>query len=173
MARLKTRRVALTFPGAREIPKSHRLVAAFLRRFPARAAVLVFCMGALVFTALLCLPIASADGRAKPLHDAMFTAVSAMTVTGLTTVDTATAWSGFGQVVILLAIQVGGLGIVTLALLLARAVSRQLGLGSKLFAQQSIGTSELGEVGRLLRIVVGTTLAIQCVSSRRSSTCSA
>lgn len=162
MARFRTRRVPL-IDGASEGPRSHRRVAGFLRRFPARAAVLVFCAGALVFTGLLSLPIASADGQAKPLHDAMFTAVSAMTVTGLTTVDTATAWSGFGQVVILLAIQVGGLGIVTLALLLARAVTRQLGLGGKLFAQQSIGTSELGEVGRLLRIVVGTTLVIEAV----------
>lgn len=140
-----------------------RWVGGFVRQWPARAAVVVFLLAALLFTALLSLPIASADGRRAPLHDAMFTAVSAMTVTGLTTVDTATYWSPFGQVVILLAIEVGGLGIVTLALLLARAVSRQLGLGGKLFAQQSIGVPQLGEVGRLLRIVVLTTLSIQAV----------
>ncbi|MEZ5190887.1 MAG: potassium transporter TrkG [Schumannella sp.] len=124
---------------------------------------LVFLLAAAAFTALLSLPVARADSGRAPLHDAMFTAVSAMTVTGLTTVDTATFWSPFGQVVILLAIEVGGLGIVTLALLLARAVSRQLGLGGKLFAQQSIGATDLGDVGRLLRIVVLTTLSIQAV----------
>lgn len=122
---------------------------------------LIFVAVALVFTALLSLPIASADGQRTPLVDAFFTAVSAVTVTGLTTVNTAVHWSFFGQVVILIAIQVGGLGIVTIALLLARAVTRQLGLGNKVFVQQSIGTSKLGEVGSLLRTVVVTTLAIQ------------
>lgn len=139
----------------------YRRVGDFARLWPARAAVIVFLLTALVFTVLLSLPIASDDGRRTPLHDAMFTAISAMTVTGLTTVDTVSHWSPFGQVVILLAIEIGGLGIVTLALLLARAVSRHLGLGGKLFAQQNIGAPELGEVGRLLRIVVATTLSIQ------------
>lgn len=122
---------------------------------------LIFVVVAMVFSALLSLPIASADGRRTPLTDAFFTAVSAVTVTGLTTVNTAEHWSFFGQVVILVAIQVGGLGIVTIALLLARAVTRQLGLGNKVFVQQSIGTSKLGEVGSLLRTVVITTLAIE------------
>lgn len=122
---------------------------------------LIFVFVAMVFSALLSLPIASADGRRTPLTDAFFTAVSAVTVTGLTTVNTAEHWSFFGQVVILIAIQVGGLGIVTIALLLARAVTRQLGLGNKVFVQQSIGTSKLGEVGSLLRTVVITTLAIE------------
>lgn len=137
------------------------MVRGFVKRSPSRAAVLIFVAVALVFTALLSLPIASADGRRTPLVDAFFTAVSAVTVTGLTTVNTAVHWSFFGQVVILIAIQVGGLGIVTIALLLARAVTRQLGLGNKVFVQQSIGTSKLGEVGSLLRTVVVTTLAIQ------------
>lgn len=121
----------------------------------------MFVLAAGVFTALLTMPAAAADGRSTPLHDAMFTAVSAVTVTGLVTVDTATHWSFLGQVIILAAIQTGGLGIVTIALLLARAVSRRLGVKSKVFAQQSIGSSGLGEVGSLLRIVVLTTLAIE------------
>ena len=133
----------------------------FVKRSPSRAAVLIFVAVALVFTALLSLPIATAEGQRTAPIDAFFTAVSAVTVTGLTTVNTAVHWSFFGQVVILIAIQVGGLGIVTIALLLARAVTRQLGLGNKVFVQQSIGTSKLGEVGSLLRTVVVTTLAIQ------------
>ncbi len=135
----------------------------FARTSPSRAAALIFILAGLVFTVLLCLPIAAADGKATPFADALFTAASAVTVTGLTTVNTATHWSGFGQVVILVAIQVGGLGIVTLALLLARAVTRSLGLSGKLFAQQSIGTSKLGEVGTLLRTVLLTTLTIEAV----------
>lgn len=135
----------------------------FARSSPARAAALVFVLAAVVFSALLSLPIATRDPQGTPLIDAIFTGVSAFTVTGLTTVDTATHWSPFGQVVILLAIQTGGLGIVTIALLLARAVTRHLGLHTKVFAQQSIGTSKLGEVGTLLRIVVVTTLTIEGV----------
>jgi len=121
----------------------------------------VFVSAAILFSALLALPVARQDGRSTELVDAIFTGVSAVTVTGLTTVDTATHWSVFGEVVILLAIQTGGLGIVTIALLLARAVTRHLGLHTKVFAQQNIGTSKLGEVGTLLRIVVTTTLVIE------------
>ena len=131
------------------------------RASPARAAALVFVSAAILFSALLALPVARQDGRSTELVDAIFTGVSAVTVTGLTTVDTATHWSVFGEVVILLAIQTGGLGIVTIALLLARAVTRHLGLHTKVFAQQNIGTSKLGEVGTLLRIVVTTTLVIE------------
>ncbi|WP_082915999.1 TrkH family potassium uptake protein [Plantibacter sp. H53] len=144
-------------------PRPHHLLPELTKRSPAQVALLIFLAAAAGFTALLSLPIAAADGRATPLHDSLFTAVSAITVTGLVTVDTATHWSFFGQLVILVGIQVGGLGIVTIALLLARVVTRQLGVRSKLFAQQSIGTSKLGEVGTLLRIVVLTTLTIELV----------
>lgn len=128
---------------------------------PALLALAVFFAVAVLFTALLALPISSADGRMTPLHDALFTAFSAVTVTGLVSVDTATHWSFFGQLVILLAIQIGGLGIITIALLLARAVTRSFGVRSRIFAQQGIGTSKLGEVQSLLRIVVLTTLVIE------------
>lgn len=149
-------------PVPRQLRKSPRLLlSSLVRGSPARLALLVFALVALVFTLLLSLPAAAADGNATPLHDALFTAVSAVTVTGLVTVNTAEHWSFFGQVVILLGIQVGGLGIVTMASLLARAVTRQLGVRSKLLAQQGIGTGKLGEVGNLLRTVVLTTLAIE------------
>lgn len=134
-----------------------------VRTSPPRAAALIFLVSGLAVAGLLCLPVAAADGRATPFADAAFTAASAITVTGLTTVDTATHWSFFGQVVILAAIQIGGLGIVTIALLLTRAVTRSLGLSQKLFAQQSIGTSQIGEVKTLLRTVIVTTLTIEAV----------
>lgn len=143
--------------------RAQRGMSDFVRRSPARASVIVFVAAAAAFSLLLRLPISTSSGAATPWADAIFTATSAITVTGLTTVDTATYWSPFGLVVILVAIQIGGLGIVTLALLLARAVTRQLGLGGKIFAQQNIGAPELGEVRRLLRIVVLTTLSIEGV----------
>ncbi|MGO1736829.1 MAG: TrkH family potassium uptake protein [Leucobacter sp.] len=130
---------------------------------PARIALLVFAAAVLVFTGLLMLPIASADGTVTDLSDAVFTAVSAVTVTGLTTVDTATHWSMFGQVTILTAVQAGGLGVVTIALLLAMMVTRRLGVSGRVFAKESIGTSGLGDVRQLLRIVIITTFTIEAV----------
>ena len=130
---------------------------------PARVAILIFSAAVLVFSAALMLPIASAKNVVTPLADAVFTAVSALTVTGLTTVDTGEHWSGFGQVVILVAIQAGGLGVVTIALLLMMMVTRSLGVSGRVFAKETIGTSGLGDVRHLLRTVVATTLIVEGV----------
>ncbi|MBG6216190.1 Trk-type K+ transport system membrane component [Arthrobacter sp. CAN_A6] len=136
----------------------------FANSSPARLALFIFSAVILVFTALLSLPAATADRTATPLHDAMFTAVSAVCVTGLTVVSTATHWSFFGQLVILLGIFVGGLGTLTLASLLALIVSKRLGVRGKLLAQASMNNaSRLGEVGTLLRIVITTSIAIEIV----------
>ncbi|WP_133737483.1 potassium transporter TrkG [Frigoribacterium sp. PhB116] len=132
-----------------------------LRRSPALVALGIFLAVVLLFSGLLALPAATADGTRTPLHDAVFTAVSAMTVTGLVTVDTALHWSFFGQIVILAGVQVGGLGIVTIALLLSRAVTHKLGVRGRIMAQQGIGTSKLGEVQSLLKIVVLTTVVVE------------
>ncbi|WP_026819573.1 TrkH family potassium uptake protein [Arthrobacter castelli] len=132
---------------------------------PARLALIVFAMVILLFAGLLSLPISSATGVVTPLHNALFTAVSAVTVTGLTVVSTALHWSFFGQLVILIGMQVGGLGILTMASLMALAVSRRLGVRGRLIADQSMsgGTGRLGEVGTLLRIVVTTSLVIEAI----------
>ncbi|OUE24147.1 TrkH family potassium uptake protein [Clavibacter michiganensis] len=134
-----------------------------LRRSPALVALGIFLLAVVVFAVLLSLPAATADGSRTPLVDAVFTAVSAMTVTGLVTVDTATHWSFLGQVVILAGVQVGGLGIVTIALLLSRAVTHKLGVRGRIMAQQGIGTDRLGEVQSLLKIVVLTTFGVEAV----------
>ncbi len=94
---------------------------------------------------------------------ASFTTVSAVCVTGLITVDTATYWSPFGQGVILALIQVGGLGVMALATLLTLAVRGRLGLRSALVAQVETHTSALGDVRRVLRRVVLMTLALEAV----------
>ncbi|WP_336651414.1 MULTISPECIES: TrkH family potassium uptake protein [unclassified Leucobacter] len=145
----------------RQARHSWHRVRYMLGHSPARIAISVFIAAVFVFTLLLTLPAASADGTATALPDALFTAVSAVTVTGLTSVDTAAHWSFFGEAVILVAIQTGGLGVVTIALLLGLMVTRRLGVSSRVFAKASIGSEGLGEVGRLLRVVVVTTLAIE------------
>ncbi len=128
---------------------------------PARLTLIVFALVILLFTALLSLPISASDGKVTPFHDALFTAVSAVCVTGLTTVSTALHWTFFGQLVILIAIFVGGLGILTLASLMALTVSKRLGVRGKLIAQEAMNASRLGEVGTLLRIVITTSVCIE------------
>lgn len=136
----------------------------FANSSPARLALMVFSAVILVFTALLSLPMAASSGTATPLHDALFTAVSAVCVTGLTVVSTAAHWSFFGQFVILLGIFIGGLGTLTLASLLALIVSRRLGVRGKLLAQAALNNaSRLGEIGTLLRIVITTSVIIEIV----------
>lgn len=131
------------------------------RRSPARLALTVFAAVVVLFTGLLSLPHATESGHRAPFADALFTAVSAVCVTGLTTVPTATFWSGFGEAVILVAIKVGGLGVMTLASLLGLAVSRHMGLTQKLLAQSETKTPRLGEVGSLVRAVVVVSLVIE------------
>ncbi|GAA4418372.1 potassium transporter TrkG [Georgenia halophila] len=133
------------------------------RRSPARLTLLVFAAIIAVVTALLSLPIATAANERAPFADALFNAVSAVCVTGLVTVDTATYWSFFGQVVLLVAIKIGGLGVMTLASILGLAVSRRIGLTQKMLAASETKTSGLGEVGTLVRAVIIASLCIEAV----------
>lgn len=133
------------------------------RRSPARLAVLAFVSVIAVFVGLLSIPAATASGDRAPFADAVFTAVSAVCVTGLVVVDTATYWSGLGQAIILVGIQVGGFGVVVLASLLGLAVSRHLGLQQRLLAQSETKALRLGEVGVLIRTVIASSLAVEAV----------
>lgn len=142
---------------------------------PARFALLLFTALILLWTALLSLPAASRDGSITPLADAFFTAVSAICVTGLSTVDMGTHWSLFGNIVIISGFQIGGIGVLTLASMLGLTVTRRLGLRQRLLAAtdtnpmrsrrdasegQAIG---LGEIGGLLTAVVASLLVIETV----------
>lgn len=117
---------------------------------PARIALGGFAAVILISTALLELPIATTSGVRAPYVDALFTATSAATVTGLVTVDTGAYWSGFGQAVILLTIKIGGLGIMTMTGLLGLAVTRRLGLTTRLLAADESKSSGIGDVRRML-----------------------
>ncbi|QFG70352.1 TrkH family potassium uptake protein [Ornithinimicrobium pratense] len=109
------------------------------------------------------LPASRADGVPADLLVAAFTTVSATCVTGLVTVDTATHWSPFGQVVIMGLIQVGGIGVMTLATLLALKVRGRLGLRTSLAAQADSHSRDLGEVRGVVGRVVGLSLVIEAV----------
>lgn len=124
------------------------------RHSPARLALTVFAGVVALVTTLLLTPWATAGEGRAPFVDALFTATSAVCVTGLVTVDTATYWSAFGEAVILVAIKVGGLGIMTLASLVGIAVSHRVGLTQRVLTATETKTPRLGEVGSLLRVVI-------------------
>ncbi|WP_236241885.1 TrkH family potassium uptake protein [Streptomyces sp. CC228A] len=128
---------------------------------PARTTVVSFAAVILGGTLLLTLPVSSADSGATGLVPALFTATSAVCVTGLTVVDTGTYWSGFGQGVILALIQVGGFGIMTMASLLALLVSGKLRLRMQLTAAAETKSLAIGDVRRVLLGVAGTTAAVE------------
>jgi trk system potassium uptake protein len=133
------------------------------QRHPGQVVALAFAGTIAAVTALLLLPAASVSGEGTPFVAALFTATSAVCVTGLVVVDTATHWSVFGQVVILTGIQIGGFGIMTLASLLGLLVSRRLGLRSRLLAQAETRTVGLGDVRRVIVGVATISLAIEAV----------
>jgi trk system potassium uptake protein TrkH len=124
-----------------------RLTGWLRRRHPAQLIVFAFAFGVLAGTALLLLPFATVDEGSASFTTALFTSTSALCVTGLIVVDTPTYWTQFGQVVILGLIQVGGIGIMTLASLLALLVARRLGLRTRLLAQAETAAPELRASG--------------------------
>lgn len=121
----------------------------------------VFLVGIAIGTVLLLLPISRRGPGAAEFMPALFTSVSAATVTGLTNVDTGTYWTPFGQGVILALIQVGGFGIMTLATILGLVVGGRLGLRTRLIAQAELHALNLGEVRPLLRRVAVTMLVFE------------
>ncbi|WP_229659470.1 TrkH family potassium uptake protein [Nesterenkonia alkaliphila] len=138
-----------------------RAISTMAQSSPPRLALIIFAAVIALFTTLLMMPWATPGGRSAAFHDALFVATSAVTVTGLTPVNTADDWSLAGQIVILIGIQVGGLGIITMAALLAVSVTRHLGLRTRLVAQEGISTGRLGEVGHLLKTVIICSVVVQ------------
>lgn len=108
---------------------------------------------------ILTLPIASQSGEWTPFLDSMFTATSATCVTGLVVYDTFTHWNVFGQLVILLLIQIGGLGFITVGVGFSMAFRRRIGLRQRDLLKESINAMEIGGIVKLSRkIFIGTAL---------------
>jgi len=135
------------------------------RRHPAQLIVFAFAAGILVGTLLLLAPFATTEPGRASFTTALFTSTSALCVTGLVVVDTPTYWTHYGQVVILGLIQVGGIGIMTLASLLALLVARRLGLRSRLVAQAETAAPELQDVRRLVVGVVLLSLLVEALAA--------
>ncbi|HEY0644604.1 MAG TPA: potassium transporter TrkG [Nocardioides sp.] len=136
-----------------------------LLRHPAQVIVTGFAAAVAVGTVLLMLPFASSGPGGAPLVTALFTAVSAVCVTGLVTVDTATYWSGAGEVIILALIQVGGFGIMTLASLVGLLLSRRMGLRTRLTAAAETKSLGLGDVRAVLFGVAKVSLLFEALTA--------
>ena len=108
----------------------------------------------LVGAVILCLPVSSEEKEFTPFFDALFTATSAVCVTGLVVYDTATHWSVFGQVIILLLIQIGGLGVITVAASIALLAGRKIGLFGRDTLKEAISAPNVGETLRILFFIL-------------------
>jgi trk system potassium uptake protein TrkH len=114
---------------------------------------------------LLMLPVASKSGQFTSPVNALFTAASAVCVTGLAVVDTGTYWSSFGQGVILVLIQVGGLGFMTSATLLLLLLGRRLGFRERWLIGQSFGLERLGGMVKLVRRIWVFTFIVEAIGA--------
>ena len=117
----------------------------------------------LLGTGLLSLPIASVEKGGAGFSDCLFTATSAVCVTGLIVRDTATSWTPFGQAVILFLIQIGGMGVVTAAISLAFVSGKKIGLMQRSTMQEAIAAPQVGGIVRLTRFIVVAAAAIEGV----------
>ena len=148
---------------ARQPANLRKLAKLFNPRHPAQLIVMGFLLAIVAGTGLLMLPLAKNGPGGASLLEALFTATSAVCVTGLITVDTPVFWSGFGQAVILALIQVGGFGVMSFGALLGVLTARRLGLRSRMLAAAETKSTGFGDVRRVLLGVLVVTLAVETV----------
>lgn len=132
-----------------------------LKLSPNRAIALGFLGIILAGALLLMLPWANRGGRPLPFLDSLFTAVSATCVTGLVVADTWTQFTLLGQVILLLLIQVGGLGYMTMVLLATRLLGKKIGLRQRSVMAESVSVERLSDAVALLKYILGGTAAIE------------
>lgn len=114
---------------------------------------------------LLMLPFSTRDGNGAGIMDALFTATSAVCVTGLITHDTATYWSLFGQAVILLLIQIGGMGVITIAIVITSLSGKKIGLMQRSTMKEAISAPQVGGIVRMTEFIFKTTLCIELIGA--------
>lgn len=122
--------------------------------------------GVILFgTILLMLPFSSRERVGTPALEALFTSTSAVCVTGLVVHDTATYWSAFGQFVILLLIQIGGMGVITVAASIAMISGRKISLMQRSTMQEAVAAPKVGGIVRLTSFIIRTTLSIELLGA--------
>ena len=126
---------------------------------------LSFLVTILLGSLILALPISSSTGQAVPYLDALFTDTTSTCVTGLVTLPTVSTWSLFGQIVILLLIQIGGLGIITIMSGLMMLLNRKMGIGDRLLIQDSFNLNTMSGLAKFVKNVLFGTLIIEGVGA--------
>ena len=119
----------------------------------------------LLGTFLLMLPVSSRSGHMTPFMDALFTSTSAVCVTGLVVHDTATYWSSFGQFIIIVLIQIGGMGVITVAASFALISGRKISLMQRSTMQEAISAPKVGGIVRLTSFIIKITLLIELLGA--------
>ncbi|MCR5421539.1 MAG: Trk family potassium uptake protein [Lachnospiraceae bacterium] len=127
--------------------------------------ILAFASVILLGALILMLPVSSNSGEITQFCDSLFTSVSAVCVTGLVVVDTATHWSLFGQFVILLLIQTGGLGVITVASFLSMLAGRKIGLLQRQTMQNAVSAPQVGGIIKLTRYIFKITFLVEAVGT--------
>ena len=130
--------------------------AVFHRRKLSSSQIILFGFAGVILlgTLLLMLPVATQSGTVTNLWDALFTSTSAVCVTGLIVQDTATYWSGFGQAVILLLIQIGGMGVVTVAAAITMASGKKISLMQRSTMQDAVSAHQVGGIVRFTGFIL-------------------
>ena len=126
---------------------------------------LSFLLVILIGSVLLALPISSTNGIAVPYIDALFTATTSTCVTGLVTLPTSSTWSVFGQIVILILIQVGGLGVITIMTGLMLLLNRKLGISDRLLIQDAFNLNTMSGLVKFVKNVLFGTLIIEGIGA--------
>lgn len=135
------------------------------RLTPFQVIILGFSAVILVGAVLLMLPLSAKSGAVTPFGDALFTSTSAVCVTGLVLHDTATYWSSFGQGVILILIQIGGMGVITVAASFAMISGRKISLMQRSTMQEAIAAPKVGGIVRLTGFIIRTSLVIELLGA--------
>ncbi len=132
---------------------------------PAQVITLGFAAIILAGALLLCLPISTRDGMGAPFWDALFTATSATCVTGLILHDTFSYWTFFGQLVIITLIQIGGMGVVTVAITIFVLSGKRIGLKQRIIMQESISLSQNGGIIRFTGFILRGMIIIEAIGA--------
>lgn len=127
--------------------------------------ILGFAAAILFGSLLLMLPISTRDGRGACFTDALFTATSAVCVTGLILKDTAAYWTGFGQAVILALIQIGGMGVVTIGVAIAAVSGKKISLKQRSTMQEAISAHKVGDIVKLTGFIIKMTVIFELLGA--------
>ncbi|PST49236.1 potassium transporter Trk [Bifidobacterium callitrichos] len=131
---------------------------------PGRLTILYFLVLASVSTTLLMLPQSTPKGETTTFSTALFTAVSALSTCGISIVNSTTHWTLFGQAVLLVSVQLGGVGVMTFASLITLAINRHMKAAQRLLTATELGTTKLGEIRGVLSVVLTVSLMIEAIT---------